>query len=212
MAADADRLADYVSARRRELGLTQSQVQASGGPSRNRLASIEDATGPEPSALTFQKLDTGLQWEPGSARSTLSGGTPTPLTNSDNALVGAASITVSIEELADLIRATNQLVDAHAEAGTELAGPARAVQEAASMLAGRWVTEALERNKATSSEIPPIIEIAFGHLIEAPVSDVAEPERTERLYRRWLMGRTTGLCDGDAQRFAERLHSKLQNS
>ncbi|MDN5757117.1 MAG: hypothetical protein L0H59_01090 [Tomitella sp.] len=208
MATDDHRLADFVSARRRELGLTRAQVHAAGGPSRNRLASIEDATGPELSASTFQKLDTGLQWATGSARAIYLGGTPTPLASTDDALVGAANITVSVEELADLIRATNQLVDAHANAGVELAGPALAVQQASSMLAGRWVTDVLERNRLTNSDIPPIVEIAFDHLIDAPIADVPEPERTERLYRRWLIGRTASISDSDAAQFVDRLNSK----
>lgn len=57
---------EIVYARRRELGMTQQDVAAAGGPSYATLYKIERTD--EPIGLgTFKKLDTALGWLPGSA-------------------------------------------------------------------------------------------------------------------------------------------------
>ncbi|PYG00197.1 Helix-turn-helix domain-containing protein [Georgenia satyanarayanai] len=79
MSSDLKRFARIVLDRRNTLGLSQVDVWRAGGPSNSTLTKIEGGLPPEPSNATLRKLDVGLQWTPGSARSALSGGDPTPL-------------------------------------------------------------------------------------------------------------------------------------
>lgn len=204
------RLADYVAARRRELGLTRAQVQQAGGPSVTRLSTIEEGAGPGPSAPTLQKLDVGLQWTPGSAARTLAGGLPEALPDSSgtDGLISASQVAVSVDELAGLIRAVNRLTDTYAATNTEVSDSVREVQQAASRLAGRWATEVLERNRYSNSQIPAVLELAFGHLLDAPTDGTPEPEHTERLYRRWLSGRVTDLTPEQCEQFTQRLQRR----
>ncbi len=89
-------LAEAVKARRAELGLTHEDVLAADGPSGVTLTKIESAKGSPPRALTLKRLDTALQWEPGSAARVLSGGTPLPVRMTPPALSG--------EELDDTVK------------------------------------------------------------------------------------------------------------
>ncbi|MFA7267203.1 MAG: helix-turn-helix transcriptional regulator [Candidatus Nanopelagicales bacterium] len=61
------RLAHAVKARREQLGLTQDELAALGGPSDTTVVKIEKGK-TEPGRQTFRKLDLALEWEPGSAR------------------------------------------------------------------------------------------------------------------------------------------------
>lgn len=208
MADGSGRLGDYVAARRRELGLTRMQVQQAGGPSVTRLGTIEDGSGPGPTPQTLQKLDSGLRWQPGSAARTFAGGLPAPLPDAatrDSSLIGASQVTVSVDELAGLIRAVNRLTDTYDATNTDVSDSVRAVQQSASRLAGRWATEVLERNRHSHTQIPAVLELAFGHLLDAPTAETPEPEQTNRLYRRWLSGRITDLTPEQCEQFAQRL-------
>ncbi|MCF8786133.1 MULTISPECIES: helix-turn-helix domain-containing protein [Rhodococcus] len=228
MANDSARLGDYVAARRRELGLTRAQVQQAGGPSVSRLATIEENSGPDPSAPTLQKLDAGLQWQPGSAARTLSGGIPRALPDaptyasngdgnasdhtSGQSLIGVSQVSVAVEELAGLLRAVNRLTDSYAAGSDDLGESVRQVQSSTSSLAGRWATEVLERNRISNTEVPAVLELAFGHLLDAPTDGTAEPELTERLYRRWLSGRVAGLTEEQTEAFTQRLHRRANHT
>ncbi|AYB69463.1 transcriptional repressor [Corynebacterium phage Juicebox] len=79
-ATHLDHLAEVVVSRRRALGLSQQAVASAGGPSDTTQSRIEAAGTPGPSRQTLDKLDVGLQWEPGSARRVYEdGGEPTEL-------------------------------------------------------------------------------------------------------------------------------------
>lgn len=74
---DVRALGEAVLSRRDELGLSQLDVHAMGGPSNTTLTSIETAKSPRVSPATLRKLDGPLRWEPGSARRVYEGrGTP----------------------------------------------------------------------------------------------------------------------------------------
>lgn len=75
---DLVRFGGIVRARREELGLQQEEMRIHGGPSSTTMSGIERGTA-APSPLSLRRLDTGLQWEEGSAKHTLDGGEPTPL-------------------------------------------------------------------------------------------------------------------------------------
>jgi hypothetical protein len=76
------RLAFFARQRRGQLRLTQEQASANCGLSKRTLMQIE-AGEASPSELTLGKLDVGLQWEPGSARTVLDGGEPVPIADLD---------------------------------------------------------------------------------------------------------------------------------
>lgn len=75
-APDLKRFGEIVRLRREELGLRQDQLPE--GPSTTALTGIENGRS-MPAAVTLRKLDSSLRWEPGSAKRTLEGGQPTPL-------------------------------------------------------------------------------------------------------------------------------------
>ncbi|WP_157932282.1 hypothetical protein [Mycobacteroides abscessus] len=74
-----ENLAKAVKNRRAELELTHDQVLTRGGPSGVTLTKIESARGAVPNASTLKKLDAALDWEQGSAKRLLSGGSATPM-------------------------------------------------------------------------------------------------------------------------------------
>lgn len=76
---DWRRLADHVTTRRTQLGLTQGQVQAAGGPSVATMRLIEGAIqeGYRPNILG--RLEQALGWKAGSVAAILTGGEPTEI-------------------------------------------------------------------------------------------------------------------------------------
>jgi hypothetical protein len=73
---DWDQLARAVRQRRTELGLSQAAVAARGGPSDFVISRIENNDEPRPRADTLRKLDTGLDWDPGTSRQLVFGESP----------------------------------------------------------------------------------------------------------------------------------------
>lgn len=72
------RLARYVTDRRRkQLGLTRSQIQDAGGPSVATMGVIENARQDTYRDSILRKLEQVLGWETGSVDAILSGGEPT---------------------------------------------------------------------------------------------------------------------------------------
>lgn len=78
-ANDWDRLAESVRERRVELGLTQEDARAAGGPSTATMRLIEGALQHSYQPSTLRDLEHVLQWERGSVRKILAGGDPVPL-------------------------------------------------------------------------------------------------------------------------------------
>lgn len=102
MSTNAQRLADAVLARRRELDVTQLEVWQAGGPSNTTLTAIEKGAQASLPRSTARKLDKGLQWEDGSARRVWDGtGEPIPLTPGLGSK-SSARLRKIIEETADL--------------------------------------------------------------------------------------------------------------
>lgn len=79
MAQDIARLGVYVEARRKELGLSQADLAARGGPSDTTVSKIELGRAQRIQAKTARELDDALEWLPGSSEVVMSGGYPTPL-------------------------------------------------------------------------------------------------------------------------------------
>ena len=76
---DWDRLAGLARERRVELGLTQEDVRAAGGPSTASIRLIEGALQRAYQPATLRDLERALQWERGSVARILAGGDPLPL-------------------------------------------------------------------------------------------------------------------------------------
>lgn len=79
MSSTGQRLGQIVLARRTELDLSQMDVWQAGGPSNTTLTEVENGRLERLTRTTAKRLDTGLKWEPGSARTVWDGGDPTPL-------------------------------------------------------------------------------------------------------------------------------------
>jgi hypothetical protein len=75
---DWQRLADAVRERRTELGLTQEDARAAGGPSTATLRLIEGALQDSYQPSTLRELEKALRWERGSVVRILAGGDPVP--------------------------------------------------------------------------------------------------------------------------------------
>lgn len=75
---DWQRLAKHVTTRRTDLGLTQSQVNANGGPSVATMRLIEGAHQTNYRDNILGRLEQALAWAPGSVTNILAGGEPTP--------------------------------------------------------------------------------------------------------------------------------------
>jgi hypothetical protein len=93
--SDWQRVAEYVRERRTDLGMTQADVQAAGGPATATQRLIEGALRDSYQAAILARLERVLQWERGSIRSIRRGGEPVPVAPAS----GAAG---SDAELADL--------------------------------------------------------------------------------------------------------------
>ena len=72
-----DKLSDEVRKRRRELGLTQPDIQQRGGPGVATLRAIENNQPSRPSLRMRRALEDALEWESGSVDAILAGGPPT---------------------------------------------------------------------------------------------------------------------------------------
>lgn len=75
---DVGRLAQHIQTRLRELRLSVLAASKFGILSRSTLTALRDGSDRIPNYRTLTKLDDLLSWEPGSARTTLYGGRPTP--------------------------------------------------------------------------------------------------------------------------------------
>lgn len=102
MSANATRFGRIVSDRRGALDLTQVEVWDRRGPSNSTLTAIESGRWKR-YAATFRKLDTALEWEPGSARRVFDdGGDPIPIVAPQPKPAAAAGDLTDDELLAEL--------------------------------------------------------------------------------------------------------------
>jgi hypothetical protein len=103
-AKDWERLAEFVRERRVELGLTQEDARAAGGPSTATMRLIEGALQRSYQPATLRDLERVMQWERGSARMILAGGEPVPRAVTDaDALVADARADARILGLAPVM-------------------------------------------------------------------------------------------------------------
>jgi transcriptional regulator with XRE-family HTH domain len=101
-AQDWAHLASAVRARRDELGLTQEQVAAAGGPSTATMRLIESALAQSYRQRTFRQLEEALGWERGTCRRVLAGGEPTPASATGTSFAIPETVRVASEMAADI--------------------------------------------------------------------------------------------------------------
>jgi hypothetical protein len=71
-------LANHIVNRRGELGYTQADVSAHGGPGISTMRSLEGALSASYRKQVLRRLERALDWQPGSVDAILDDGTPTP--------------------------------------------------------------------------------------------------------------------------------------
>lgn len=93
-----------VAARRRELRLSQIELQEQGGPSTTTVSRLEIGEGKRPQRETLEKLDRSLQWAPGTAASILKSSDAEGLVNSEECDL-TAGVAESVDAASKLVRA-----------------------------------------------------------------------------------------------------------
>ncbi|MEV0945370.1 helix-turn-helix domain-containing protein [Rhodococcus sp. NPDC049939] len=215
------RFGQLVHKRRRFLNLTQDQVTAAGGPSDAAQTRAENGTGPDPSIETLRKLDTALQWVPGSAARALEGGDPTPLealargerpSGSHPLTLGPSEISLDLDTIVEILDPNTRITKlsaAHPEV-PGLADAAGSLSRVVSKITGAYVTRLLEVNGGPSGPRQPLVEFAFGHLLEEPSQVADASEREEVHYRRFLYGKEEELDAATRDRFRRRWEESMK--
>lgn len=111
---DLARFGAIVRQRREDLGLQQEEMRDRGGPSSTTMSGLERGVIPDPSRSTLRKLDAGLRWVAGSAKTTLDGGDPKPLPPDAESLVVPSSRRDEDprEDIPDMIEFAGRIVEA----------------------------------------------------------------------------------------------------
>lgn len=220
MVAHAKHFAAKVSQRRRRLGMTFTDVNRNGGPTAPTVAKAEAGGLDDPRPSTLSKFDTGLRWQPGSAASTYWDGeeprpceTPSPRSPLEPA---GGNVSLPLERVLALMKTQGQLNDLVEQPGKSVSSErlkplVEALNVEISSILGVFVTELLERNHSSGTAMQPLLEYAFAELLAAPVSP-KDPDRDEKLYRRWLLGNTHEMSVKQQRVFELRLRSRLQQA
>ncbi|WP_157772998.1 helix-turn-helix domain-containing protein [Rhodococcoides fascians] len=208
----AVRLGIMVRQRRTELGLTQRQVTARGGPAGPVISNVERAVSSTISASTLDKLDIGLGWAAGSSERALTGEVPlvedVPV-DADRSLVPDGFVAVPATAVASLLSTVHALgrlvndgidVDALAEARTQLTD----LDATLTPIYHRYLTYVIEDHRVRELELPTHLAVVDALLPSPSITD--DPSLAEEVrYRRWLVGDTAGLTAATVARFRERL-------
>ncbi|NLE82186.1 MAG: helix-turn-helix transcriptional regulator [Rhodococcus sp.] len=232
MATDRAGFGQFVYKRRRLLNLTQDEVSAAGGPSDAAQTRAENGTGPAPSIETLRKLDKALRWVPGSAARALEGGVPTPLEDEATGTeasggeprrrraqqrplaLGPSQIPLDLETIIEILgphARLNRLAESRTDV-PELADLAADLNRVVSKITGAYVTRLLEVNGGPTGPRQPLVEFAFGELLEVPPEFADPREHEEALYRRFLSGRDRDLDAATRERFRLRWEEAVANA
>lgn len=110
MSAKSTRFGQIVLERRHELGLTQDDVTARGGPSDTLLSQIEAGQWVVGSPSTFKKLDKALDWKDGSARLAFNEGEALPMEGAPLSPAPDPTAVSALATLADLAMLREELL------------------------------------------------------------------------------------------------------
>jgi hypothetical protein len=200
MTANAGHFGKRVAERRRGLGLTVLDVNRNGGPTAPTVVKAEAGALEDPRPSTFSKFDAALRWMPGSAAGIYWNGEEPRTRDPSRRRVlapASASVALPLDRVLAVVTAQNvlnDLIDSRASTVTkDIRSAVSALNEQTSSIVGLFVTDLLERNhRGDREQMQPLLEYAFCELLSAPV-DTDDPDREEKLYRRWLLGRFEGI-------------------
>jgi hypothetical protein len=183
--------------------MTVLDVNRNGGPTAPTVLKAEAGALEDPRPSTLSKFDVGLAWTSGSAASTYWDGTePRPQEDVHQRAVLAPApggVVLPLDRVLAMMTTQaelNQLISDRSEQSVqtcEIQPMVQALNHHISVIVGLFVTDLLERNPTTDGQpIQPLLEYTFAELLSAPVS-ADDPEREEKLYRRWLLGKGNGI-------------------
>lgn len=199
--------ATCVSSRRRQRNLTIVGLRDAGGPTKPVVLMAERGELSNPRPSTLRKFDTGLSWKPGSAANVYWERAQPVVLGRAPYKSGTGNIAVGLDPLTKLLAAQRDIhgkvagLENRTSSLDDLRTALGQLDVAVSAIAGSFVTETLERNHGQHNKA---IDSAIAALLELPVSE-DDPEREEKLYRRWLYGNAIEIDQPTAKRFSRRL-------
>jgi len=215
---------EQVRSRRLQLNMTAQALRIAGGPTHPTISRAEAGNLVEPRPSTLAKFDTCLRWIPGSAaRVYWRGELPELATNRHRRRrrvldPGATTVPVPVQLATELL--LNQQILSDLLDDTQGATvPVHALEEvrdrgarAVSTLIGIVVTDLLERNWLDpEAGQPEILESTLGEILDTPVAP-DDPDRLEKLYRRWLMGNHDGIDNDINEQFRRRIETRRKSA
>ena len=203
-----DWFATCSASRRRQLNLTIEDLKSAGGPTKPVVVQAESGKMTNPRPSTLAKFDTALRWKAGSAAEAYWKGRPPIPSGRTPYRTGAGSVSLPLGPVVDLLIAQRELHELHDGPGPitqkNLGDVLKRLDKALSSVAGAFVTDTLERNHGQN---PRIVESTLAGLLDVSV-DPKDPDREEKLYRRWLLGRDVADDDEMHKRFDQRLRAR----
>lgn len=207
-------LADAVKRRRGNLGMSQRDVYACGGPSPATVMKIEntDGTGPKPGPKTLARLDHALQWMSGTAQRVLGGALSPDLAVAARSRASTESGTdleAALDPARMIIDHGGEIISYLLSVGqlTELPESVRLQgQELTSILSDFYVTMLLEKYGGPGQDLPEHIRASILPALTAPEPAADTPDYYRWAYRRWLAG--LNFRDADATMFSMYWNSK----
>lgn len=205
-------LAAYVHHRLERLNLTMAAMKALGGPSEPTVGKIVAGRLTKPKTVTLTKLDTALQWKPGSAAAAFyDAAEPVALgeqRDHEPLRLGGGEIEIDTEQVLGLMevqRQLNEIADQDAVPSLEAIRAIAATLDAeVSQIAVRWFSVMMSRNRPDGSLHPALADL-LAEALAVPV-DPRDPNAEDRLYLRWLREgqATVGVDDAQHQAFHDR--------
>ena len=205
--ASNQRFGRIVEARRRELGMSQSDVRKAGGPSDLTVRRLEHGEIAQPDFVTFGKLDHALQWAPGSAGRAFQGGDPTPITRVDSPIGATGSgvrspsglarpaepvtafehgVILRTDALAELTRRGRALDSLPDDLPDEVRSSIAELRFAIDRLTRAWIVRLAEAARRDDT-LADLIIVLDDHLRSNP-SKGTDEDIDELRYLRWLAG------------------------
>lgn len=215
--SDPIRFGRLIATRRGELGLTQADVTARGGPSDYTLRKLERGETQRPDVATMTNLERALEWTRGSASRAFQGGDPDPLPSAtvDDTLTLWTSlrppsritgidqgVVIRTDGLADLTRASRALDDLP-DLVPELASRITELRHRIDRLTRAWLirqAEVARRDDMTSE----LVLTHDDHLRRPPPADAPHEDADDLRYLRWLTGYYTDLNPAELQTYEQR--------
>ncbi|GGG01448.1 hypothetical protein GCM10007304_14290 [Rhodococcoides trifolii] len=119
---------------------------------------------------------------------------------------GPDEVLVSLPVISELIAASGDFEKLLAD-NPEIDGldtAVRRLHKALHPLYGQFVTGLFEENRRANGALSPVFAV-FSRLLDEPNDSENPAEYEERMYRRWLAGRSDGVDNQTIERFEKRL-------